>query len=398
MTMKDHLIPCPLCNFEIPFDSDKCSHCGALLAPGPSRTTPILKGIVCSRCGARNYNYDSCDHCGHRFSKTCLSCGEEIPLKETTCPACGFSGRRPVAGGRRMAGGEDDDVTPPRPVWMTWGLPIAAAVVVVILALAFALRPSSEQPAAEPGPQTGEARAVDTDGDGSPDYWNVYGDHENVIERRRDENHDGIIEKVEFFDKDGNPKYAHIDADGDGQAEQVHAFSNKGVLSMVYHYQGGAFDVPSRMERYNATGHMIERWNDKDFDGVWDHYQRYDLRGRLLVEGTDTKQNGFIDRYLVYRDNQEIFQRMYDADGDGIVEKIESLNAQGIRVIMEEDTDVNGMIDKKTFYHLTGTIRWVQLDANNDGIYETFQSHSKEGKLARTGFDTNGDSKPDSWK
>ena len=56
--MKEHLISCPLCNGEIPFNSAQCSYCGVLLAPGPSRGTPILKGMICHKCGASSYNYD----------------------------------------------------------------------------------------------------------------------------------------------------------------------------------------------------------------------------------------------------------------------------------------------------------------------------------------------------
>ncbi|MDP8222360.1 MAG: hypothetical protein P9L99_03300 [Candidatus Lernaella stagnicola] len=395
--MKDHLITCPLCNYDIPFDSSKCSYCGALLAPGPSRNVPILKGIVCSNCGSRNYNYDSCDSCGHRFTKSCINCGADIALKATECPECGFAGRRVAAGQRRESA---SDVEPPRSTLMTYSIPIGVAVVIALAAIIYAMWPSAKPPGApsEPGPRPGEARAVDTDGDGSPDYWDVYGENEIVVERRHDQNHDGIIEKVEFFDAEGNPKFAHVDADGDGQAEQIHTFTAKGVLSMVYHYEGSTFDVPRRLERYNAEGNLVERWIDRNSDGSWDKYQRYNARGNLVVEGTDTQETGIIDRYFVFRGNREIFQRMYDGEGDGIIEKIETLNSQGIRIIMEEDTDGSGRIDKKTFFHLTGKTRWVQLDTNGDGVHDTFKSYTKEGRLARTGVDVDADGKPDTWK
>jgi hypothetical protein len=399
--MKDHLIVCPLCHYEIPFDSSKCTYCGALLAPGPARGTPILKGIVCSACSARNYNYDSCDACGHKFTKTCINCGGEMPISEPACAHCGHSGRRPTSGGRRGQAEIDDDTTPSRPAWMTYAIPAGISLVIVLFALVYAMWPRADAvdgAKIELGPQPGEARAVDTDGDGTPDYWDVYGQNERVSERRHDVNHDSIIEKIEFFDSEGNPKYAHVDADGDGDIEQVHAFNKEGQRTMVYHYEGESLDVPRRIERYSAAGDLIERWNDKNLDGVWDVYQRYDKQGNLLVEGADTKESGFIDLYLVYKRDREIMRREYDENGDGFIEKRETLNPQGIRVVMEEDTDANGVIDKKTFFHLTGKTRWVQLDSNGDAIYDTFKSYTKEGRLARTGIDNNLDGSPDNWK
>jgi hypothetical protein len=399
--MKDHLIQCPLCQNEIPFDQTQCAYCGALLTPGPSRGTPILKGVICLKCGEKNYSYDECAHCGHPFTKACPSCGADMKLNDLQCPKCGLSVRKFSAARRRV------DIASARrrvklPVnlgekW-TYIVPIGIAVLVAICAALFALCTPREKAKAVGAPKAGQMRGVDTNGDGKAEHWDIYGESGKVIERRFDENHDGKIERIEFYDETGVIRRAQVDENGDGKYEKLEAYGPTGKLRIAYYYLGADPQRPTKLEMFSVDGKLVEQWIDNNGDYIFDQYNRWDAHQHLLIAGADTKKQGFIDLYVVYRGSKKVFQRWYDLNGDGVIEKIETYNVDGVRVIIEEDTNGDGLIDKKAFYDATGTLRWEQFDTDGDGIFDTFKSYTETGKFARTGVDTNGDSRPDSWQ
>ncbi|HPM77553.1 MAG TPA: zinc ribbon domain-containing protein [bacterium] len=397
--MKDHLIICPLCTNEIPFDSTQCPYCGALLSPGPTRSTPILKGVVCLKCGEKNYSYDECAFCGHPFTVTCPECGGELRLKDQQCPQCNLSIRKFSATRRKTEKATHTTRRRrklPGDKW-TYIAPIALAVIVVIVAVIFSLSGGEQTEPEEETIKAGQPKAIDSNGDGVTDRWDVFSASGKVGERRFDENNDKIVEKIEYYDEAGVVRYAQLDENGDGVYELSQVFNTNGKLTMAYSFNGED-RRPIKIDYYSAAGNLIERWADTNGDYIFDRYFRYDARGRMMAEGSDTKGNGFIDLVLVYRGEKQIYQREYDLEGDGIFEKVETLNGDGIRIILDEDTDGNGIMDQRTFFHLTGKTRWVQLDTDSDGIHDTFKSFTQDGEYARTGVDSDGDGKPDQWK
>ncbi|NLH51048.1 MAG: zinc ribbon domain-containing protein [Myxococcales bacterium] len=398
--MKDYLIVCPLCQNEIPFDSTQCTFCGALLSPGPTRSTPILKGINCPNCGTKNYSYDRCDACGQLFTKTCASCGKTVALKEQICPECGMSTRknaaiRRVIAKKKEAGEAPTEARSPKAAYIA---PIIVALLIAVVAIFYAAIGRFTGEAKVEKIKPGEAKPIDANGDGKTDLWDIYGADGKVVERRFDENHDKVMEKIVLLDVNGRPRLARLDTNADGRVDQVQIFGRNDAVRIAYHYANPNPNLVSKIEFFNVKGQLSESWSDRTGDGLFDAYERYDATGRLLMEGSDTKQNGYLDLYLVYRGSRQIFQRRYDSDGDGVIEKIESLNGEGIRVSLEEDTNGDGLFDKETLFNLDGTTRWIQLDSNADGIYDSFQSFTAEGKFARSGTDTDGDGKPDEWQ
>jgi len=395
--MKDHLINCPLCSNEIPFDTSQCPYCGALLAPGPTRTAPILKGVVCLKCGEKNYSYDECSFCGHPFTITCPECGGELKLKDQSCPNCGLSLRK-FGPTRRRVEKSKKKKTISENRW-TFIAPIGIALLVVLIAVIYTICSSGEEaPPGEAPVKAGKAKAVDTNADGAPDRWDVYGETGKVVERRFDANGDGLVERIEFYGDNELIELARIDEDGDEIYELVQVYDLKGNLSLAYFYLGSDTQQPSRIERFNVHGHRIERWVDTDGDYDFDRYFRYDARERLVMEGSDTNQSGYLDLFLVYHGNKQIFQRQYDTDGDGCIERTETLNAEGIRIILEEDTDADGLIDKRTCFFLNGNTRQVQIDSDGDGVFNILKTYTEEGRYARTGTDVDGDGFVDQWK
>jgi len=397
--MKDHLICCPLCGTEIPFDSTQCGYCGALLAAGPSRSTPILKGVVCPQCKTKNYSYDECHSCGRVFTITCPSCQTEMKLTDQSCPHCGMSLRR-INSTRRKAERVAARVGKTareriKDKW-TFIVPISLAVLMIAIAGVYSLWFAA--PAKSQAPRAGKAQAVDLNNDGKTDRWDIYGPGGWVTERRYDENNDGIVEKIELLDEQGMVRYATLDENADRRIEQYQVYAPNGKLRSAYFYGDDREHRPIKIETYNHQGVLMERWVDTDEDFLFNTYSRFDPKGRLMLEAADTKNNGYFDLILLYRGNKQIYERQYDADGDGIIEKIESLNSGGARIALTEDLNADGLIDKKTFYQTSGAVRWVQIDANKDGVFDTFESYSQTGQVARTGTDTNNDGAPDQWQ
>lgn len=356
------------------------------------------------KCGGKNYSYDQCSACGHPFTKTCPSCGTEMSLAEQQCPQCslsirkfGTTRRRSEKAGRKKPG-RKKRTTGLGDRW-TLIVPVGIAALLILAAVLFMVFTGDDEVDESENPKAGQSTPVDTNADGVPDRWDIYGELGKVVSRKFDENNDGVVERIEFYNATGVVRRAQMDENMDGRFEQMQVYDEQGKLRVCYFYLGDDRQRPNKVDRYNALGGLIERWVDTDGDYVFDHLYQYDAQGRLLLEGTDTKDNGFIDLYLVYRgEDKQIFQRRYDSNGDGVVERSETLNAEGIRIILEEDTDGDGLVEKKTFYHLTGNIRWEQYDTDEDGVFDTFKSYTEEGRYARTGLDTNGDSKPDQWQ
>lgn len=398
--MRDHLIQCPLCQNEIPFDQAQCPYCGALMAPGPTRGTPILKGVVCLKCGEKNYSYDECAHCGHAFSKACPGCGAEMRLSDQQCPKCNLSVRKFSAARRKVdtASARRQLKLPGLDRKWTFIVPIGIAVLVAIAMALFALCAPEEKAKGPDAPKAGQERAVDSNGDGKTDHIDVYGENGRVAERRFDADNDDRYERIEFYDESGVIRRAQADENKDKKYEKTEIYGAGGKLRLAYFYLGADPLLPTKIESYNTEGKLVEQWIDSNGDYVFDQYARYDARQRLVIAGSDSKKAGFIDLYVIYRGQKKVFQRQTDANGDGVIEKIETLNATGVRVILEEDTDANGLIDKKVFYDANGTLRWEQFDSDGDGIFDTFKSYTETGKFARTGTDTNGDSRADTWE
>jgi hypothetical protein len=274
---------------------------------------------------------------------------------------------------------------------------LAAVVVIAAVLIVMAATRHKPKPMIEKVHKPGDVEAVDVEGSGRPDRWDVYGPGGVVVERRLATNHDGKINRIEYLEA-GKPRTARVDADGDGFFELLQVYGPDGVVRAQYTYAPKTTDFPRKVEFFTVAGKPSEAWSDEDGRGAWSRYQHFDAAGRLFIEGTDSQKKGWIDLYLVYRPGQKIFQRWYDRTGAGVIDKIETLNREGARIAVEEDTTGNGLIDKRTLFNAAGKIRWDEIDTDHDGVFDTFHSYTKDGMLARTGIDKTDDGAPSEWK
>jgi hypothetical protein len=351
--------------------------------------------MICRACGAKSYNYDLCDQCERPFTKACPRCGAEMGLKAPECPSCGLPLRKFAAVRERRP--ENDRVWGwlPRP-WARRAPYIAAPLLIAVVASiwwAATRRPAVPEPIRH---RPGDVVAADSNGDGKPDRWEVWGQN-GIVERRLDANFDGSIDRVEYLADDGRVRFVRVDADRDGRVEQTLVLGADGQPRAAYSYTAGNADFPAKIEFYNNEGRVAQAWTDADGDGAWDKFQLLRAGGRAILEGVAGKK-GWIDQFAQYREGQKVARRLIDADGDGLIERVEVLNRAGTRIEVDEDADGDGLFERRAFYHLTGKIRWEELDTDADGVPDVFKSYTKDGILARTGADTNNDGNPDHWK
>jgi antitoxin component YwqK of YwqJK toxin-antitoxin module len=389
--MERDLILCPLCKGEIPFNAENCNFCGAVLAPGPNRNTPILKGVVCKNCDEKNYGYDFCVKCNEPFVVDCPECGSALRLSDQKCEACGLSIRK----FNRLRKKEDSGPTPDIKKYAMIGAGALAGILVLILLVSLIF--SGGEPDEETPEQAANPRPVDRDSDGQVDRWEHT--NENGVRDwvKDDEDGNGVVDRISYLDSNGTPRKVVYDANGDERYEKVE-FYRDGVLRSARHFEGADAHLVTKLEFYAAPGKLLNTYLDDNEDGVFEKHYKFDKNGRVHIEAFDSKGQGFIDTYLFYNKEKKIVARGADADGDGTIEKMAYLSSDGVTIREEIDSDGDGWPEKRTMYHLTGKTRWIEYDTDADGNMDKFESYTKDGKYARTGFDTNGDGKVDRWK
>jgi hypothetical protein len=136
--------------------------------------------------------------------------------------------------------------------------------------------------------------------DGKPDIWKFYA---TVIEagtkldvlvcKQIDINHDGKVDVVTYYDKEGRVGKEEIDLDFDGKFDETVYYEVGKVVRKEYDRSGdGKIDTWAFYENEKLV--RIER--DSKFRGkvdVWEYYEA----GRLERVGYDTTGTGRVDRW-----------------------------------------------------------------------------------------------------
>lgn len=210
-------------------------------------------------------------------------------------------------------------------------------------------------------------RLEDIDGDGQLDMFNEDLDNDGRLDLvNEDLDNDGVLDVNEDRDGDGNLDFDE-DIDGDGQ------------LDLFYEYVGGvcSLDDPANDdlngdgtldvgEDLNCNG-ILDAGEDVDGDGVLDTTEDLDGDGRLDVSedldedgkldttDEDLDGDGNLDTYAFYDSVAMVYGR--DLDNSGA---LEASNSQGMNEInVLEDVDGDGTLDV------------IEYDYNNDGVYDT---------------------------
>ncbi len=394
--MSDNLILCPLCKGEIPFDSTDCNFCGAVLAPGPNKHTPILKGVVCKNCGERNYGYDYCVKCSKPFVIDCPECGSNLHLSDQKCESCGLSIRKfnKLRKKDKPSSSRFDNLPIPKNYLLIAVSVISFLLVVSLLYSIFNGNDGDDGTVVE---KSENPRLIDKNQDGIIDRWEHLNNLGMIDWIKEDLDGDGKAEKVSYLDSNQHVTKVTFDNDGDEDFEKVE-FYRGGVLRMARHLEGADPLLTTKYEIYSAPGKLLYTYLDDNEDGVFEKHYQYDSDGRVHLEAFDSKAKGFMDTYIFYNRQKQIVARGIDADGDGVVERKLFLSSKGATIREDSDEDGDGWPEKRIFYHLSGKRRWIEYDTNKDGLFEKFESYTKEGKYARTGFDIDGDGKVDRWE
>jgi len=199
-----------------------------------------------------------------------------------------------------------------------------------------------------------------------------------------------------------NPKKLEVvrrslDADRDGNAEQIRYFDKK-------------------------SGKLIRKEQDRDYDGKSDTWQVYE-NGQVVSRKLDTNADGKTDVWETYaagrmtsreidRDNDGVRDAFYDYQGDSLVKERHDSNNDGKddlvvqysdkqRVIAVEDTNRDGTMDSWTSYKVVDgneIMSRIERDTDSDGKRDVFETYKpKEGRpeLARREEDKDGDGNVD---
>jgi hypothetical protein len=136
--------------------------------------------------------------------------------------------------------------------------------------------------------------------DGKPDIWKFYAavmeagtKLEVLVCKQIDINHDGKVDVVTYYDKEGRVAKEEIDLDFDGKFDETVFYEVGKVVRKEYDRNGdGKIDTWAYFENEKLA--RIER--DSKFRGkidVWEYYEA----GRLERVGYDTTGSGRVDRW-----------------------------------------------------------------------------------------------------
>jgi gliding motility-associated-like protein len=203
--------------------------------------------------------------------------------------------------------------------------------------------------------------AIDTDGDGTPDFLDLDSDNDCILDR---------IELGADMDADDKPNFRDMDSDGDGIPDSVEAVVCNAPVDT------------------DADGKPDYLDLDADNDGISDAVEK----GADGNNPVDTDKDGTPD----YRD--------LDSDNDGILDSFEGVvdtDGDGTPDYLDLDSDNDGISDATEGIVDTdgdGTPDFRDLDSDNDGIPDAFEGvvdTDKDGTPDYRDLDSDNDGIPD---
>ncbi len=252
----------------------------------------------------------------------------------------------------------------------------------------------------------------DSDANGKPNIWCTYR-NQLPVEQRIDEDEDGIMDRILFFDaagelekmlkeplgtdrykvtlhfKNNAVQSQHKDADGDGKADDITLFQNEQPVEQKKDTNfDGRFDVVTRF----VKGVCKTQEKDTNHDGQPDFFAEFDDKGLLLKTREDTRGDGKDDRIRHYRAGN-LYRVEHDHDGDDFFETV-SLFEKGKMVQNLIDRNKDGQPDVTILFDEKEEKKSLVSDSNLDGRIDTWQYYAAN-QLTRFEKDENGDGRPD---
>jgi antitoxin component YwqK of YwqJK toxin-antitoxin module len=270
----------------------------------------------------------------------------------------------------------------------------------------------------------------DMTANGIVNAWTTY-INELPVKQKIDDNENGIMDRLLFFDEKGqlekmltdpigNDRYKTVvhfkngeihtryqDMNEDGKDDDITWFENGLPVKREQDTShDGRFDIFTRF--LNGVVHTQEK--DIDFDGNPDFFADFDKNGRVMQIREDTSHNGRIDlvRYFqsgsLYKieqdtngdrffdtvslmENDRMVKRMIDKNQNGTPDVVIHFNAKEQKERLISDTDFDGRPDTWQYY-TQNTLSRVEKDENKDGRVDVkvFYQNGKKSSLIR---DTN---------
>ncbi|MBW2413017.1 MAG: hypothetical protein JRG76_00785 [Deltaproteobacteria bacterium] len=154
-------------------------------------------------------------------------------------------------------------------------------------------------------------RHADRDADGRSDVWSETA-ADGTRRETLDENGDGRVDRVNFYDAEHRLAKSEEDLDGDGRLETVSKYEGGELTRRTADQDGDG--RPDSWTHYEA-GEMVRHEVDQDRDGLRDLSMIYSS-GELVREEQDRNADGRPDLISHYR-NGEVIEKAEDTDYDG---------------------------------------------------------------------------------
>lgn len=147
-------------------------------------------------------------------------------------------------------------------------------------------------------PVPGEtATALDSDGDGTPDFWRysvlVTEGQERVVRKERDLNRDRRVDTWETFDDEGRIAKLVFDMDFDAKPDLVVSYEKGQLVKKEY---APGFDGMARTAAYYENGKLVRKERDQKGTGKIDTWEYFE-NDQLDRIGTDLDGDGQVDKW-----------------------------------------------------------------------------------------------------
>ncbi len=109
---------------------------------------------------------------------------------------------------------------------------------------------------------------------------------------------------------------------------------------------------------------------DRNYDGVVDRIEIYDLKGVITRVESDTNGDGKIDEWVYYEEGIPV-KGEKDINGDGKPDTTLYYDPKGIIIRAESDTNGDGKIDEWVYYEANKPVK-AEKDTNKDGKPDTW--------------------------
>jgi hypothetical protein len=200
-----------------------------------------------------------------------------------------------------------------------------------------------------------------------------------------DSDFDGIIDRLNSFDGEGNLKEIHVYSEDTGHFGQINSFRlNKTMYLMTKDKNGdGIHDIRAY---YNSQGNKEKVEVDFSMNGSFDTWEIYKSKNIIRME-KDEDSNGRVDLIGFYTAGK-LDKSIKDLDDDGRFEITRWHNRPGWTLVLESDVNLDGHPETRSFFK-GALLKIREMDNNNDGKIDRRNFYNDKGKIIKVEKDEN---------